>query len=98
IEESMSATEKESNDRAHAVRSMFERFVARHDVVVQEAHAGSERATASFAGVTGREEDIVPQKARLAYLSVVPHPNAGEDEASSDALHAVQFDSGLSVL
>ena len=32
IEEMMSATEKESNDRAHAVRSMFERFVARHDV------------------------------------------------------------------
>ena len=27
IEEMMSATEKESNDRAHAVRSMFERFV-----------------------------------------------------------------------
>ena len=29
IEEMMSATEKESSDRAHAVRSMFERFVAR---------------------------------------------------------------------
>src|SRR5487761_766164 len=46
IEEMMSATEKESNDRAHAVRSMFERFVARHDVVVQEAHPGSDHATA----------------------------------------------------
>src|SRR5262249_53249570 len=34
IEEMMSATEKESSDRAHAVRSMFERFVARQDVVV----------------------------------------------------------------
>src|SRR5580693_10700114 len=59
IEEMMSATEKESSDRAHAVRSMFERFVARHDVVVQEAHSGSDHATASFAAVTGREEDIV---------------------------------------
>ena len=59
IEEMMSATEKESSDRAHAVRSMFERFVARHDVVVQEAHPGSDHATASFAAVTGREEDIV---------------------------------------
>src|ERR1700731_2012873 len=98
IEEMMSATEKESSDRAHAVRSMFERFVARHDVVVQEAHFGLDHATASFAAVTGREEDIVAQQARLAELTVVPHPDAGEDVSSSDALHAVLFDSGRPVL
>ena len=98
IEEMMSATEKESNDRAHAVRSMFERFVARHDVAVQEAHPGLDHATASFASVTGREEDIVAQQARLADLTVVPHPDAGEDVSSSDALHAVLFDSGRPVL
>src|SRR6202158_5712873 len=46
IEEMMSATEKESSDRAHALRSMFDRFVARHDVVVQEAHSGADHATA----------------------------------------------------
>src|SRR6202142_932988 len=98
IEEMMTATEKESSDRAHAVRSMFERFVARHDVIVQEAHSGSNHATASFAAVTGREEDIVAQQARLADLTVVPHPDAGEDVSSSDALHAVLFDSGRPVL
>lgn len=98
IEEMMAATEKESNDRAHAVRSMFERFVGRHDVVVQEAHPGAGHATASFATVTGREEDIVAQQARLADLTVVPHPDAGEDVSSSDALHAVLFDSGRPVL
>src|SRR5271165_6028447 len=42
IEEMMSATEKESGDRASAVRSMFERFVTRHDVIVQEAHPGAD--------------------------------------------------------
>jgi nucleotide-binding universal stress UspA family protein len=98
IEEMMSATERESNDRAHAVRSMFERFVVRHDVVVQEPHARSDHATASFASVTGREEDIVAQQARLADLTVVPHPSSGEDVSSSDALHAVLFDSGRPVL
>jgi len=98
IEEMMSATEKESSDRAHAVRSMFERFVARHDVVVGEARPGLDHATASFAAVTGREEDIVAQQARLADLTVVPHPDAGEDVSSSDALHAVLFDSGRPVL
>jgi nucleotide-binding universal stress UspA family protein len=98
IEEMMSATEKESNDRAHAVRSMFERFVARQDVAVQEARPGVDHATASFAAVTGREEDIVAQQARLADLTVVPHPDSGEDVSSSDALHAVLFDSGRPVL
>ncbi len=98
IEEMMSATEKESSDRAYAVRSMFDRFVAQHDVILSEAHPGTEAATASFASVTGREEDLVAQQARLADLTVVPHPDAGEDVSSSDALHAVLFDSGRPVL
>ncbi len=98
IEEMMSATEKESGDRAYAVRSMFERFVARQEVVVGEPRAGLHYPTASFASVTGREEDIVAQQARLSDLTVVPHPDAGEDVSSSDALHAVLFDSGRPVL
>lgn len=98
IEEMMSATEKESAERAHAVRAMFERFVASHDVTVAEARHGALNATASFAAVTGREEDLVAQQARLADLTVVPHPEAGEDVSSSDALHAVLFDSGRPVL
>ena len=98
IEEMMSATEKESSDRAQAVRTMFERFVTRHDVVVQDAHPSADHASASFAAVTGREEDIVAQQARLADLTVVPHPDSGEDVSSSDALHAVLFDSGRPVL
>jgi len=98
IEEMMAATEKESNDRAHAVRSMFDRFVAENEVTVSDGHVGLEGATASFASVTGREEDLVAQQSRLADLTVVPHPEAGEDVSSSDALHAVLFDSGRPVL
>ncbi len=97
IEEMMSATEKESTDRSNAVRAMFDRFVACHGVIVAEPHfrAG---ATADFASITGREEDLVAQLARLADLTVVPHPEAGDDVSSSDALHAVLFDSGRPVL
>src|SRR4051794_5459270 len=98
IEEMMSATEKESSERAHAVRAMFERFVAEHGVTVSDARPCHGGATASFAAVTGREEDLVAQQARLADLTVVPHPEAGEDVSSSDALHAVLFDSGRPVL
>ena len=52
----------------------------------------------SFATITGREEDLVAQQARLADLTIVPHPDSGEDVSSSDALHAVLFDSGRPVL
>ncbi len=98
IEEMMSATEKESSQRAQAVRGMFERFVASHGVAVAEARAALDHPTASFAAVTGREEDIVAQQARLADLTIVPHPESGEDVSSSDALHAVLFDSGRPVM
>jgi nucleotide-binding universal stress UspA family protein len=98
IEEMMSATEKESTDRAHAVRAMFERFVAAQGVTVTDARRGATVPTASFATITGREEDLVAQQARLADLTIVPHPDSGEDVSSSDALHAVLFDSGRPVL
>ncbi|MGH7152289.1 MAG: universal stress protein [Acetobacteraceae bacterium] len=98
IEEMMTATERESGERAQAVRAMFDRFVALHDVPLSEPHGVREGPSASFASVTGREEDLVAQLARLADLTVVPHPEAGEDVSSSDALHAVLFDSGRPVL
>ena len=97
IEEMMSATERESSDRSNAVRAMFDRFVAEHGVVVAEPHPGA-GATANFASITGREDDLVAQLARLTDLTVVPHPEAGDDVSSSDALHAVLFDSGRPVL
>ncbi len=97
IEEMMSATERESSDRSNAVRAMFDRFVAEHGVTVAEPHPHA-GATANFASITGREDDLVAQLARLTDLTVVPHPEAGDDISSSDALHAVLFDSGRPVL
>ncbi len=96
IEEMMSATEKESSERARAVRAMFDQYVSENQVPVGEARPGV--MSASFATVVGREEDLVAQQARLADLTVVPHPEAGEDVSSSDALHAVLFDSARPVM
>jgi nucleotide-binding universal stress UspA family protein len=97
IEEMMRATEKESGDRSSAIRAMFDRFVAEHGVALAPSRRGEE-ATASFDVVTGREDDLVAQLARLADLTVVPHPEGGDEVSSSDALHAVLFDSGRPVL
>ena len=97
IEEMMKATEKESGDRSAAVYAMFNRFVTQHGVTLAAARRG-EGATASFDVVTGREDDLIAQLARLADLTIVPHPSGGDEVSSSDALHAVLFDSGRPVL
>jgi nucleotide-binding universal stress UspA family protein len=98
IEEMMTATDAESLARATAVRALFEATVTGRGVPVGEPRAGEHGPTASFATVTGREEDLVAQQARLADLTVVPHPEASDDVSSSEALHAVLFDSGRPVL
>jgi nucleotide-binding universal stress UspA family protein len=98
IEDMMVATEKESAGRAHDVRLLFEQAVAQRGVIVGEPRVGGEHATATFVSVAGREEEILAQQARLSDLAVIPHPEAGQDVSSSDALHAVLFDSGRPVL
>ena len=103
IEEMMAATERESGDRAARVRSLFDRFVEGKDVALansaeEAVKAAGAAATLSFGAYPGREEDIVAQRARLYDLVAVPHPDGGDDVSSSDALHAVLFDSGRPVL
>lgn len=96
IEEMMAATEKESGERAVAVKELFDRVVTREGVrIVDEVQQG---LSASFRLLTGREEDLFAQRARLADLSVIPHPEAPDEVSSSDALHAVLFDSGRPIL
>src|SRR5208337_4030025 len=98
IEEMMSATEKESGERAQAVRALFDDFVRRQALTVSEPRPGMTGTSISFTTLTGREEDVVAQQARLADLTVVAHPEAGEDVSSSDVLHAALFESGRPVL
>jgi nucleotide-binding universal stress UspA family protein len=102
IEEMMAATERESGERAGRVRGLFERFAATHgDLVLATSAETAEKAggvSLSFEAIAGREEDVVAQQSRLFDMAVVPHPEADEDVSSSDALHAVLFDSGRPVL
>ncbi|MDO9500347.1 universal stress protein [Falsiroseomonas sp.] len=102
IEEMMAATERESGERAGRVRAMFEKFTATHGDLTMAADPNTALkvpgVTLSFEAIAGREEDVVAQQSRLYDMAVVPHPEADEDVSSSDALHAVLFDSGRPVL
>ena len=77
---------------------MFEQAVAGRNVSVHAADPGPGQASASFTTAAGRVQDIVAHQARLSDLTVVPHPEAGDDVSSSATLHAVLFDSGRPVL
>jgi nucleotide-binding universal stress UspA family protein len=102
IEEMMAATERESGERAGRVRALFERFAAIHGDLTLASDPNTALktpgVTLSFEAIAGREEDVVAQQSRLYDMAVVPHPEADEDVSSSDALHAVLFDSGRPVL
>jgi nucleotide-binding universal stress UspA family protein len=98
IEEMMTATEKESGFRVRALWEQFQAATEAEMVPAAQALRGANEPSAWFAAVTGREEQIVAHQARLADLTIVPHPLAGEDVASAEALHAVLFDSGRPVL
>ena len=98
IEEMMSASEKESGSRSRSLRDLFDLATEEHMVAVGNAMRGQNEPSANFITLTGQEDEIIAHKARLSDLTIVPHPQAGEDVASADALHAVLFDSGRPVM
>ncbi|GAN80286.1 universal stress protein [Acidocella aminolytica] len=98
IEDMMTATEREGGARAQSLQELFRAATDHAAVPVGAAHRGADEPSASFTTLTGREEMLVAHKARLADLTIVPHPLAGEDVAAAEALHAVLFDSGRPVL
>ena len=81
-----------------AIREVFEKLAAKHGLAVTEATPNADNPTASFVEIVGREPEVVAYQARLADLIVVPHPASAADVSSSDALHAVLFDSAQPVL
>jgi len=99
VEEMMSAAERESARRAQNVRTRFEGFVTSSGITVC-GHAAPfpEGASASFQILPGAEHDMVTWRARLSDITIVPHPDSGDEVSSSETLHAVLFDSGHPVI
>ena len=80
-------------------RSLFDTLSSEHGLAVAAPTPGRDQATASFAAVISREPNVtVAHQARLADLIVIPHPASDKEVSSSDALHAVLFDSARRVL
>ncbi len=98
IEDMISATEREGGARVQLLRDLFATAAAQADVPMGEAVRGRDEPSASFTTLVGAEDTLVAHQARLADLTIVPHPQAGDDAASVEVLHAVLFDSGRPVM
>ncbi len=98
IEDMMNATERAGGTQERNLKELLSLAAEAAHVPLGEAMRGRDEPSASFISLTGREDEMVAHKARLADLTIVPHPQAGEDVAAADALHAVLFDSGRPVL
>jgi nucleotide-binding universal stress UspA family protein len=98
IEDMMSATERATGARERSLEELFALAAEAAEVPVGQALRGRDEPSTSFTALAGREDELIAHKARLADLTIVPHPQAGEDVAAADALHAVLFDSGRPVL
>ncbi|NVN10769.1 MULTISPECIES: universal stress protein [Nguyenibacter] len=103
VEEMMSAAEREGARRALSVREAFDHFTLQNGIAVTGPippfHGNpTGTATASFVTMTGREHEVVTYRARLSDVTIVAHPDSGEEVSSSETLHAILFDSGRPVI
>ncbi len=110
VEEMMSAAEREAKRRLVDIRTLFEAALAQDAAmnagnpvalrdVLPAFESGSTRlASVDFRARVGREHELVAHAARLSDLIVVPHPDVEEAISSSEALHAVLFDSGRPII
>ena len=97
VEELMATAEKEGNKRTREIHDAFESFAARTpdiEAVPPRIPFPQGKPSMSFNVLRGAENEVVPWHARLSDFTLVPHPDSGDEVSSSEALHAVLFDSG----
>ncbi len=98
IEEMIDLAEKDAQDRASRARQMFDDFCSRHSVNVVETAQASDQVSAAWVMDTGREDEAVARRGRLADLIVVGRPTPDSDLSSTLTLNAAIFETGRPVL
>src|ERR1700743_642420 len=76
IEDMMSATERATGARERSLEELLELAAEEAGVHVGEALRRQDEPSASFTMLTGREDELIAHRARLADLTIVPHPQA----------------------
>ncbi|MDG6094175.1 universal stress protein [Acetobacter sp. AN02] len=100
VEDLMNAAQREGARRTRDIHAAFESFSARNNILVvpPSQHFPLGQPSMSFTILKGVESELIPYHARLSDFTLVPHPDSGDEVSSSEALHAVLFDSGRPVV
>ena len=94
----MAVTERESDERRQEAQKVFEDACHRNGVTISD-QPDSGPGAAHFTIVTGREEDVVASRGRLADLICARRPEgSGEEITFSVTLEAALLDTGRPVL
>ncbi|MCE2492643.1 MAG: universal stress protein [Alphaproteobacteria bacterium] len=94
----MAVAERESDERRQEAQKVFEDACQRNGVTISDQPDSGPR-TAHFTIVTGREEDVVASRGRLADLIFARRPEGGGEEVTfSVTLEAALLDTGRPVL
>lgn len=93
----MAVAEREAEERRQQAQKVFEDACTRNDVTVSD-QPDSGQFAAHFTIVTGREEDVIASRGRLADLILARRPEEGEEVTFSVTLEAALLDTGRPVL
>ncbi len=99
VEEIMAISEGQAKERGERARALFESVCARLEVpIVNAGAAPGEGFSTAYVTVTGREEEHVAVRGRLADLIVVNRPTPGQNAAPSATLQTALRETGRPVL
>ena len=94
----MAVAERESDERRQQAQQVFDDTCQRNNVTISD-QSESGPGTAHFTIVTGREEDVMASRGRLADLIFARRPEGGGEEVTfSVTLEAALLDTGRPVL
>ena len=99
IEDVIAVAEREADERKQQARKVFDDACARNDVTVSDQPSAG-TFSAHFSVVTGREEDVIASRGRLADLIIARRPEEKEEEEVTFPmiLEAALLDTGRPVL
>lgn len=98
IEDIIAAAEKEAIDRARKAREIFDDACSSHGVAWVDGPSPAGGPTATWIEETGREDEVVALRGRLADMIVVARPTSETAVAATMTLNAALVETGRGVL
>ncbi len=98
IEEMLQLSEKEAEERAARARVAFDNACTRYSTTVADQPIPGGGPSASLQRQTGREDEVVALKGRLADLIVAARPDGDNQAISMMTINAALFETGRPVM